>query len=425
MTWRAAAMAALLGAASLQACDGEIRTEFKDAPFDGQAFPNVRPKIAWPQGWYGLTSDNGSDTLTALDLTNRKVLAKVPIGRDPVGNDGPHHLAIDLQNRFVYVALSYPAPAIAPGPHAGHGSSVRAGRLQKLDLDDLRVLGDVAVQANPGDIVLSQDGKRLVLAHFDLQRALSGTTLQERRAPVTIVAAAAVLPAQAPEPVLVPACILPHGLALSPGAGDTAWVACYGEDAVAIVDVAHPQQPVVLVPVGPAPGPPGGAPVYGPYSAVASADGSLVALGQIESHDIRLLNTSDRLMSPLVLKTGGAAYFPQFSHDGKRLYVPTQAPDGLLVFDLDKPLPVASRSFDAGLCRRPHEVQVQTNAENTADLALFVVCEGRHGESDKQTGAALPDLPGAVLVLDPLTLATLATLPVGVYPDRLALARWP
>lgn len=423
MTWRAA-MAALLGAALLPACDGGTRTEIAYARFDGQAYPDLRPQIAWPHGMFGLTSDNGSDTLTALDLTNRKVLAQVPIGRDPVGVDGPHHLAIDVQNRFVYVALSYPAPAIAPGPHAGHGSSTRPGRLQKLDLDDLRVLGDVPIEPNPGDIVLSQDGKRLVLSHFDLQRALSGKTLQERRAPLTVMAAAGVLAAKSPEPVLVPTCILPHGLALSPGAGDTAWVACYGEDVVAIVDVAHPQQPVVRVPVGPAPGPPG-APIYGPYAAVASADGSLVALGQIESNDVRLLNTADRLMDKRVLKTEGAAYFPQFSHDGKRLYVPVQAPDRLVVFDLTTSAPVASRTFDAATCRRPHEVQVQTDADKTKDIALLVVCEGRHDETDKQAGAALPDLPGAVLILDPVTLATLATLPVGLYPDRLALARWP
>jgi DNA-binding beta-propeller fold protein YncE len=405
---------AITGAAALPACDGPREVRIVYAGFDGAAYPDKRPEIAWPIGQFGLTSDNGSDTLTALDLTGRKVIAHLPVGRDPLGNDGPHHLALDASAGFVYVALSYPAPKIAPGPHAGHGSSTHAGHVQKLAMTDLRVLDDVTIEPDPGDIVLSDDGKRLVLSHFDLVRATTGKDLSARRSPVTIIQTADLNQ----DMTLVPTCILPHGLALSKGAADTAWVACYGEDVVAIVDIAHPENKPELVPLGPSAGPPG-SPVYGPYAAVRSPDGSLVALGQTESHDVRFLDTATRAMVPKrVFPTGGATFFPKFSQDGKRLYVPVQSPDAVLVFDVATGTRLAERTLDAATCRHPHEIQLQTG-----DAAVLVVCEGRHGESNPlQPGVVLPDLPGAVLILDPQTLATVATLPVGIYPDRLAMA---
>lgn len=401
---------ALATLSGLAACDPAPEPKVEYGAYDGTAFPDRRPPIPWPDGHFALTSDNGSDTLTALDLAGRAVLTQRPVGRDPLGNDGPHHLAIDGTAQAVYVALSYPTPKIAPGPHAGHGSSTHAGHLQKLALADLRVLADVTIPPDPGDIVLSQDGKRLVLSHFDLVRATTGASLAARRSPLTVLSSDL-----AQEPAEIPTCILPHGVALSSGAGDTAWVACYGEDAVAIVDVAHPDKAPELVPLGPSAGPPG-SPVYGPYAAVASPDFSLVALGQTGSHDVRFLDTQAHAMAKRVFATGGEAYFPKFSHDGLKLFVPVQAPDSLLVFDASTGQKLASRTFDAETCRRPHEVQL-TDDEGT----VLVVCEGRHGETDAG-GAVTPDQPGAVLFLDAASLSTVARLPVGVYPDRLAIA---
>lgn len=396
-------MLALGFAAACTTTETETEVQHVYDPYEGEAYPNRRPKLTPPAGDLGLTSDNASDTVTVLDLVNRSVLGAAPVGRSPVDIDGPHHLAGDRAKGLVYVALSYPAPAFAPGPHAAHGSSTRDGFVQRLALDDLRVLGEVRVDPNPGDIVLSEDGGRIAVTHFDLKKALGTGDLESKRATLAIVDPTAILATGSPPARKIPVCVAPHGVAFSRPAGDLAFVACYGEDAIAIVDVTAEPAVIERIEVGPGAGPPG-APAYGPYSAVLSPDGARVALGCTESKDVRLFDVATKTMEPLVVTTLGAPYFAAWTPAGDKLYVPTQQPDALVVADAATGAELQSTFFDAATCVRPHEVVL-----GTGGAALYVLCEGDH------VG------PGAVLVLDPTTLEVQASLPVGAYPDRLAI----
>lgn len=378
--------------------------------YEGSApYPNKRPAHVLPTGPMGLTSDNGSDSITLVDLTLNQTVTSFPIGRDPIDNDGPHHLAYDRAAGVVYVALAYPAPVLAPGPHAAHGSSTRAGYVQKLAISedgaDLRPLGEVRVESNPGDIVLSEDGARLVVSHFDLQRALDPKRpIEERRATLALIDPLTIGSAS-PSRELITTCVAPHGVSLSRPSGDVAYVACYGEDALAIVDLAS--LTVTRVPVGPSPGDPG-SPSYGPYSVVASPDGDSLAIGSTESRDVRLFHPSLAAMDPLVYKTQGAPYFAAWSADGATLYVPTQAPDAIVAFDVGTGDKLVTRSFIADECVSPHEVMIHPSGS-----PLYLVCEGDHLS------------PGHVLAIDPATLTTTATMGVGVYPDRLSIGVLP
>jgi DNA-binding beta-propeller fold protein YncE len=374
------------------------------APFG--AFPNRREPFALPGGDLGIVANNGSDQLTLLDLEGRAVLGSAPAGRNPVDLDGPHHVAVDRARGLVFTALAYPVPTTAPGPHAGHGVSQRPGQVLKLALDDFRPLGMVRIDTNPGDIVLSDDGRRLVVSHFDLLRATRSDELEEQRATLAVLDPDEVRNEDEVAPRLLTTCVAPHGVALSRPAGEFAFVACYGEDAVAIVDTSEGGAEPVLVSVGPG-GTPGN-PLYGPYSAVLSHDGRSVALGNTESNDVRFLDVDTRNMLSRTLPCDGAPYFPAWSADDRRLFVPTQDPDGLVVFELGNDRPLRRRSFRRDECERPHEVTF-TSDEST----LFVVCEG-----DRVT-------PSVVLALDPETLETFTTLPVGVYPDRLVVGSAP
>lgn len=375
-----------------------------DAYTGPPAYPNRRPRIIAPSGDLGLVSNNGSDTVSALDLVNDKVLGSAPVGRDPVDLDGPHHLAGDRAKGFAYVALAYPAPAFTPGPHAAHGSSSRSGFVQKLALDDLRILGEVRVDNNPGDVVLSDDGSRLVVTHFDLKKALqAGVKVEDQRATLAVIHPDQILPSGSPDPVKITICIAPHGVALSRPDGKLAFAACYGEDVIAIVDVTDPGADVLRIPVGPSPGKPG-QPSYGPYSAVLSPTGGRLVVGNTESNDVRLLDIASKTMLPLIIKTQGAPYFVAWSNDEKRLYIPTQSPDTMIVADAATGDVVTSRMFDKATCQAPHEAAFSTDG-----ASLYVVCEGDHTK------------PSVILSLDPATLDTKATMPVGVYPDRLAI----
>jgi YVTN family beta-propeller protein len=380
-------------------CAQDPTIEHRYDPYQGDAYPNRRPKIAVPVGGMGLVTDSRSDTLSLIDLATGQRFATYPIGRDPVTIDGPHHVAVDAAKGAVYIALSYPILAGVSGPHAAHGSSAISGYVQKFSLDDMRPLGQVRVDPNPGDIVLSGDGKRLVVTHFDLQRALKNPgDLDAARSALAVIDPAQVLPLGSPDPVRIPLCIAAHGVALSQPDGARAYAACYGEDALAIADLANPQAPVKRIPLGP--GAAIGNPTYGPYAAVMSPDGKTIAVSSTVSKDVRFFDVgSETFDDTRTIKTLGAPYFAAWTADSARLYIPTQQPNALSLVDLTQAnKELAFRDLN-GVCDKPHV------AELHGDKALFLVCEG------DQTG------PGDVLMLDPVSLSTSASTKVGVYPD--------
>lgn len=360
-------------------------------PYVGDPFPNRRAPLELPRGDFGLTSNNGSDTVSALALQEGDALATAPVGLDPVALDGPHHVAVSRELGVAFVALAYPAPAVSLGPHAAHGGSQRRGFVQALSLTDLSPLAHREVSTNPGDIVLSDDGSRLVVSHFELNRA--------QRAPLALLD-----PSKLGEPVMVSTCVAPHAVALSRPSGETAYVACYGEDALAIVDLTAPEATPELVPLGPGTTP--GRPIYGPYAALLSNDGARVAVSNTESNDVRWFDTDARAFEDLRLVTPGKPYFVAWSADDTSLFVPTQNPDTLLIVDAKSALVNKTRVFTTEECQLPHEAVFGSDPG-----VIFVVCEGDHVA------------PSVVLALNATTLETERTFPVGVYPDRLAIAR--
>ena len=364
----------------------------------GPAWDLPRPLLPLPAGDLGLTSDTLGDTVTFYDLAARKVLARLPVGRNPIDIDGPHHLGLDRARGLLYVALSYPAPTLAAGPHARHGASQRAGWVQQWSLRPFAWLAESFVAPNPGDIVVSEDGGRVVVTHFDLARVLRAKTLVEMRAPLALFEPQG--PAQLGAAREVPMCVAPHGVVLDGPSASRAWVACYGEDAVAVVDLAGTlaveRVPLAAV-VGPA-----GAPLFGPYALQRSASGDRLAVACSVSKDVRVFDTSARKMQPGAVPVGGVPLFPAWAQAGDRLWVPVQAPDSLQVIDMTGRTIAKQRTFAAGQCPAPHEV-VWSSDRTT----LWLVCEGDHVA------------PGKLLAIDPESLATLGEIEAGIYPDRL------
>lgn len=388
-------------ALSAAACTPETIVEYQYDPFTGIAYPNPRTPVAVPAAGMGIVSDSLSDTLSLIDLGTGERFGAFPVGRDPVGIDGPHHVTLDIKEGAVFIALSYPVLA-ASGPHAQHGSSTQSGYVQKLALDDFRILGQVRVDNNPGDIVISEDGKRLVVSHFDLPRITTSMGDPDKaRATLAVVDPGKVLPTGSADPKRIKICAAPHAVALSRPGGERAFVACYGEDALAIVDLEAGAL-VERIALGPEAGSIGAAAI-GPYAAVLSPDGALVAIGNTISKDVRFFDVASSKMLPnQTISTLGVPYFPGFSPDASRLYVPMQNPDAVVVFDLTAGnAQIASRVFSGDECRAPHLAELVGNA-------IFVVCEGDHKSA------------GKIVRLNADTLETLSSAEVGIYPDALA-----
>jgi DNA-binding beta-propeller fold protein YncE len=388
-------------ALSLVACEAPREPVYDPEPFLGEAFPDRARPLEWPDGPAGVVTDSLADTLSFVDLTTGELFDQRPVGRNPVDVDGPHHVAIAREREELFIALSYPVVG-AGGPHAGHGESAKPGWVQRISLRDARVLGQVRVDPNPGDLALSEDGSRLVVSHFDLAKAVAaGDDVSAARANLAVVDVGEIELSGSRPARRVPACAAPHGMALL-GAGAThAFVACYGEDRLARVDLSGEVAPE-LFDLGP--GVVFGAPSYGPYAVALSPDASLLVVSNLISKDLRFflpaVNEFD-LSRTLKIPGGGAPMFPAFTPDGRELVVPFQSPDAIVRFDVLTGEVLRARPFEVDECQRPHEVEL-------VGEEIVVVCEG------------LPDASGRVLRLDP-TFTLLSTTEVGRFPDAIAL----
>ena len=374
----------------------EAPTTYEVEPYEGDAFPNPPPAIDYPARAAFVTNSLG-DTVDVVDLESMTVTDRRPVGRNPVDVDGPHHITIDETGGYAYLALSYPASDAAPGPHNTHGSSVVYGYVQKLRLADLTVVGQVRVDPNPGDIVLSPDKKQVVVSHFDLQQALKNPTdLSKARARVAVIDAATLGDAGA-KPQFISTCVAPHGLEF--GLNGLLYVACYGEDAVATIDLKEASPVPKLLELGEGAGQ-FGAPNFGPYALRGSPDGEWMAVSNTISKDVRFIATATgQVDSDKTIFTNAAPFFNAFSEDGASLAIVTQQPDSLRIVDLVGETLGQERAFLNDECPFPHIVIREQDG-------FLVVCEG-----DKQSN-------GRVLRLS-AQLETVGDAEVGLYPDAI------
>ncbi len=350
----------------------------------------------------GYVTNNGSDTISVLDRDGAAVIT-VPIDLDHDAHEAPHHLAVDSVSKHVFVALAFPPETkkdAKKDPHATHGNASDVGKLARLDLATLAVRESREVDENPGDVVLTHDRKRVLVSHFDMKRAMD-VAARGGASPSTMFAHLVVFDATDMRKLGSRAvCVAPHGITITRD-DKTAYVACYGSDELAIVDLASDGFPTSRIPLGATQGVPG-VPRYGPYSATLSPNEKLVLIADLEGQDIRVLDRETKKLVPdKSVPLAAKAFMPAFIDDHTVL-VPMQAPDGLARIDLDSAKVERRTSFPKETCALPHVVRV------AKDARVYLVCEGNHRD------------PGTVLEIDPVTLDVKKKWTVGVYPDGLA-----
>jgi DNA-binding beta-propeller fold protein YncE len=191
-------------------------------------------------------------------------------------------------------------------------------------------------------------------------------------------------------------CPAPHGVVTN-AKDDTAFVACYGGDELAIVDLGSDGLPTTRVPLGATPGVPG-VPRYGPYSATLTPDETRVVVADLEGKDVRFFDRATKTFVHTIT-LDAKAFMPAFAPDGA-LLVPLQAPDGVARIEGTA---IAKRTtYAKDVCALPHVVRFDAKGR------AYLVCEGDHVA------------PGAVLEIDPVSLALKQRWAVGAYPDGIA-----
>jgi DNA-binding beta-propeller fold protein YncE len=377
------------------------------APYAGVAFPSRRTPLTVPPGGLGIVTDSFSDKLSLIDLAKAERTASLPVGLDAVTVDGPVDLALDRQGGWLFVLLTYPdAPSSSKGPHAIHATYDPPGFVQKLSLADLSIVGEVQLDVEPRDLAISDDGARLVALHpFEDQLAnavLDPDNLDWYRGRLAVIDPTTIQPVLSDDPVRLRPCLVPRSVTLSRPDGAFAYVACHGEDAIAVVDLASNPAPIERIAVAKNAGPPG-TPAYGPSVIALSPDGSTLAFGNVLTPGIGFLDLASKAVDPE--KTPATAGHPvalAYSPDGASLLVVTQAPAAVLRFSATGD-ELASRVFKGFECETP------AAATETPGGPLAVVCSGN--------GVT----PGKVLLLHATTLETLSSIGTGLRPTTLAV----
>jgi hypothetical protein len=305
-------------------------------------------------------------------------------------------------------------PGAGSGPHGAHGTGVIKGFVLKVDARDGRVVGQVQVDRNPGDNLISPDGKTLYVTHYDLLSWLPAATDGRPREGDSRLAIidTATLTAR-----FVPLCPAAHGVVLSPDAR-TLYATCLA-DQIAILDVTRSDaqaQRVQLPQTAERP-----SCTACPYALATAPDGRvfvgmLGAGNNAKNGFIWVFDPQTQAFDPQpALRLCGGALFPGFvpatgSGTGYTVYFPEQGMCG----DALRVLEVADRSsppVDGGrielpvnACRNAHAVHMQADGRTA-----IVVCEGDH------VG------PGSVVWVDVKDRTVLKSTPVGVFPDDLEI----
>jgi YVTN family beta-propeller protein len=385
-------------ARAVAGCSGEPATEPAEAP----PFPSQRAAFPVGSRALGYVTNGASDTLSVVDLEAMTTLASVPIGLDPIDPDGPSDLVVDRGAGLLYVALSYPLPAYQ-GPHAAHHALPRPGYVEALALADLRHLGALMVDPSPSGLALAADASTLLIAHDDIDRAAQLTgDIAARRASLWVVESPAAIAGNAANANALPVCAAPYAVAY--GADKTrAFVTCTGEDSLAVVD----PQALSVVERVPVVVPQGG--VSKPYAAVADASRTRLAVSSTVSRSVTLFGMSDA--TPLWTRVfdasaegvpSGVPYFAAWV-SASTLLVPLQSPSGAVLLDARTGGVLRALTYAASDCDAPRQ------AVALDDGRAFLLCAG-DGFDD-----------GAIVAVDPASLALGARADVELAPDRMAV----
>jgi YVTN family beta-propeller protein len=393
--------------ASAAACSEQI------PKYEREAFATDPP----PSGPFNgklVVTNFGDDSLSVLDPETRDTLWRIPVGFVPVELEGPHHLSADPGGRFIYVNLSQAVPGSGSGPHGAHGTGVVPGFVLKIDARDGRLLGQVQVDRNPGDNLLSADGKTLYVTHYDLLAwlpAIQAGTPRKGDSRLAIVDTETMSVRR-----FVTLCPAAHGITLSPD-GKTLFASCM-PDQIAILDLTQPEAQARRVFLS---GATERATCSGcPYALGTAPDGriwaGLLGSGNNARNGFIGLYDGGNDSFDLVasLRFCGGALFPAFGQPeaggAYTTYVPEQGPcgDAVRIFQVSAP---GAAPVETGRVELP-----STDCRNAHSIHLYeqgrvgvVVCEGDHIR------------PGTVVWVDLVNRTVLKSTPVGVFPDDLEL----
>nr|WP_216672856.1 YncE family protein [Corallococcus exiguus] len=398
---------------ALGACtEAEPPEPGKDVPELTYADPNPWTRggsTVPPPGASGrlLVTNSLDDSVSLLDMDGLGTpgwgeLARVPVGLNPVELEGPHHTAVSPAGDYYYVGISNYVPGGGSGPHGAHGTGTADGYCLKLSAKDNRLVASTRVDRNPGDVIVSADGRTLYQTHFDLLRiadvARKGGPEEDMVSRLVILDAETMTVKER-----VKVCPAPHAVRLSANER-TAYVACWSDE-VAVVDLAA-GMPVTRVKVA-AGSDTAVSPRHQPYALTVSPTTGDVWVSSLASKQVQVLEPGTHTMNPeRTVYLRGSPMFGAFTQDGRTLYMPYQQEDAVAVIDSATSTVQRTVQLSQAGCLNVHQFMLTPDERHG-----LAVCEGDH------IG------PGTLHVVDLAEGTVLSTVKMGIFPDSVSLLR--
>ena len=315
----------------------------------------------------GLESE---DAVAVVDPAAGTVVRKIPVGISGEDIEGVHALAVSPDGRHYYLAIAHGWPN---------------GSVWKLTTAGDSLAGRVNVGLFPATMALTPDGTWLFVANYNLHGEPALDTVSAVHTPTMT------------EVARIPVCTKPHGMAAS---HDGRWVyaSCTRDNVVRKIDVASlsvVDSTSMLTEQDRAEG----RTCY-PAGLALSPDDSRLYVACHRHAEIRVVSTDPLGTIMSAIPTGGGPYLIRVDPQGERLWVPNRDDGSFTVIDLADERPIATKQASAS---HPHTFAFG------ADGAVYLSMES-HGV-----------VPGAIDVIDPVTLEVRRSIEVGLQATGLGV----
>jgi DNA-binding beta-propeller fold protein YncE len=329
----------------------------------GAADPEAGTSSREPSGYILFVGLESEDAVAIVDPGAGRVLRKIPVGVSTEDIEGVHALTLSPDGRYYYLSIAHGWPY---------------GSVWKMTTDSDSLVARTNVGLFPATTAITPDGMWLFVANYNLHGDPQTDTVSVVHTPTMT------------EVKQIPVCTKPHGL-VSSHDGTAVYVSCTRDNVLKKISVASlsvvdstntlteqdRSEEKVCYPAGLA----------------LSKDDAKLYVACHRHGEVRVMASENLGAFTNTIPVGDGPYLIKVDPAGERLYVPNRNDQSYTVIDLASETPVATKPSSA---THPHTFAFGP------DGTVFLSMESH------------AVVPGAIDVVDPQTLETIRSIPVGL-----------
>lgn len=316
-----------------------------------------------PSGYVLFVGLESEDAVAIVDPGSGEVIRKIPVGISTEDIEGVHALTVSPDGRYYYLSIAHGWPY---------------GSIWKMTTAGDSLVARTNVGLFPATTAITPDGMWLFVANYNLHGDPQTDTVSVVHTPTMT------------EVKQIPVCTKPHGLVASHD-GSAVYASCTRDNVLKKISVATlsvVDSTNTLTDEDRA-----AEKVCYPAGLALSNDDRKLYVACHKHGEIRVMATDDLGTFIGAIPVGDGPYLIKVDPAGERLYVPNRNDQSYTVIDLARETPIATRPSSA---THPHTFAFGP------DGTVFLSMESH------------AVVPGAIDVIDPETLATIRSIPVGL-----------